>query len=438
MQLPNIVYIHSHDTGRYVQPYGHAIDTPNIQRFAEQGVLFRQAFCAGPTCSPSRAGLLTGQSPHSAGMVGLAHRGFALNDPTQHLATTLRRAGYRTALMGVQHVIDKDNWAKLGYDEFPGEGKERDDAHTRAARWLDERSDDKPFFLDCGFFLTHRTGKHAGRNSYHNHAESPLGDPRYIRPPAPLPDTPQTRQDMADFMVAARRYDDRVGSILDQLDKHGLRDNTLVILTTDHGIAFPGMKCSLTDHGMGVLLMMRGPAGFSGGKVVDGMVSHIDIYPTLCDVLGIDRPRWLQGQSVLPLVKGEQAELHDAVFGEVTYHAAYEPKRAVRTTRYKYIRHFGGRGKGVMPNCDDSVSKTLRVDAGWRDRPVAEERLYDLLFDPVEACNRVDDADYAEALADMRSRLDTWMRDTNDPLLKGPVPLPAGAFSNDVNDMSPT
>ncbi len=79
-QYPNILYLHSHDTGRYVQPYGHAIPTPNIQRLAEQGVLFRKAFCAAPTCSASRACLLTGQYAHSNGMLGLAHRGFSLRD----------------------------------------------------------------------------------------------------------------------------------------------------------------------------------------------------------------------------------------------------------------------------------------------------------------------------------------------------------------------
>jgi len=90
---PNILYIHSHDTGRYVQPYGHAIATPALQRLAEQGVLFRKAFCAAPTCSPSRASLLTGQHAHNSGMPGLAHRGFSLNDYGQHILHTLRKAG---------------------------------------------------------------------------------------------------------------------------------------------------------------------------------------------------------------------------------------------------------------------------------------------------------------------------------------------------------
>ncbi|HYA98698.1 MAG TPA: sulfatase-like hydrolase/transferase [Ktedonobacteraceae bacterium] len=101
---PNILYIHSHDTGRYVQPYGHAISTPNIQHLAEQGILFRKAFCVAPTCSPSRAGLLTGQYAHCSGMTGLAHRGFSLSDYNQHVVHTLRKAGYYSALIGEEHL----------------------------------------------------------------------------------------------------------------------------------------------------------------------------------------------------------------------------------------------------------------------------------------------------------------------------------------------
>ena len=104
MPRPNILYIHSHDTGRYISPYGHAVPTPNLQNLAEAGVLFRRAYCAAPTCSPSRAALLTGQSPHSAGMLGLANRGFQLGDFRQHIIHTLKGAGYTSALAGIQHV----------------------------------------------------------------------------------------------------------------------------------------------------------------------------------------------------------------------------------------------------------------------------------------------------------------------------------------------
>ena len=90
MNPPNILYIHSHDTGRYIQPFGYAFDTPNLQKLAEEGVLFRHCHCANPTCSPSRASLLTGTYPHQNGMFGLAHRGWRLNDYHEHILHTLR------------------------------------------------------------------------------------------------------------------------------------------------------------------------------------------------------------------------------------------------------------------------------------------------------------------------------------------------------------
>ena len=120
---PNILYIHTHDIGRYIQPYGYAVPTPNLQAFAEQGVLFRNAFCANPTCSASRATLLTGMYPHNNGMTGLAHRGWSLNDYSQHIVHTLRDAGYTTVLAGVQHVTSHQKgepWKVIGYDTWLG------------------------------------------------------------------------------------------------------------------------------------------------------------------------------------------------------------------------------------------------------------------------------------------------------------------------------
>src|SRR5436190_2236498 len=118
---PNILYIHSHDTGRYLQPYGHPVPTPNFKKLASDGVLFRQAFSAAPTCSPSRACLLTGQFAHQNGMIGLAHRGFAMNDYGKHMLHTLRGAGYRSVLAGLQHIADKPE--KIGYDDLLRSGR---------------------------------------------------------------------------------------------------------------------------------------------------------------------------------------------------------------------------------------------------------------------------------------------------------------------------
>ncbi len=425
-ERPNILYIHTHDIGRYVQPHGYAVHTPNIQKLAEQGVLFRQAYCANPTCSASRAALLTGMYPHNNGMTGLAHRGWSLNDYSQHIVHTLQSAGYTTVLSGTQHVVDHmkgEAWQVIGYDQYLGNQNE---AHVRAVTYL-ESDPAEPFFLAVGFGDTHREFE----------ALNGIDDPRYCRPPDPIPDTPETREDMSRFKASARTLDAKMGSVFDALERTGLADNTLVICTTDHGIAFPHMKCNLTEGGIGVMLIMRGPGGFEGGRVIDSLVSHIDIFPTICDLLQIDPPAWLQGVSLMPLIRDEDEAVRDEIIAEVNYHAAYEPMRCLRTRRWSYIRRFDGRDRPVLPNCDDGLTKTLWLQHGWGDIPPAEEALYDLILDPNEAHNLVDDPRVHDVLVSMRSRLEQWMMETDDPLLNGPVPAPEGAVVNDPDGLSP-
>lgn len=444
MNRPNIIYLHSHDTGRYIQPYGHAIDTPNLQALAEQGVLFRKAFCASPTCSPSRAALLTGMWPHCNGMTGLRNRGSCLADDSTHLVHTLKGAGYLTVLAGFQHVV-RDR-SQTGYDIDletldGGSQADHDAAVVRRAEAFLREGHEQPFFLDCGFFATHRTGKTGERDGWHNTDESPLGDARYCLPPAPLPDTPGVREDFADFKVAAARLDEYIGRLIRLVDQSGYGENTLIVCTTDHGIAYPHMKCNLLDHGLGVMLIMRGPqpAGpFKGGKVVDAMVSHLDIFPTICEVASIPAPDRLQGHSLVPLVNGDAATVHDAIFAEVNYHCSYEPMRAVRTERYKYIKRFEPHPHPVLPNCDDSPSKAALVDLGWRERPQVEEYLFDLVFDPNEACNLAGDPGYGTVLSDMRVRLDTWMNETQDPILSGAAEAHPGYRLAPVDAYSPS
>ena len=183
---------------------------------------------------------------------------------------------------------------------------------------------------------------------------------------------------------------------------------------------------------------MRGPGGFSGGRVFDAMVSQIDIFPSICELAGIEQPEWVQGTSFLPLIQGKVPAIHEAIFAEATYHAAYEPQRAVRTDRWKYIRRFGDRKTPVLANCDDSPSKDLFVQYGWQNHVLASEQLYDLIFDPNEAANMANDPAAATVLQEMRTRLDQWMINTDDPLLHGPVPAPTGAELNDPDQHSPS
>ena len=197
------------------------------------------------------------------------------------------------------------------------------------------------------------------------------------------------------------------------------------------------MKCTVTDHGMGVMLIMRGPQGFSGGKVIDGIVSQIDLYPTLCELAGIEAPLWLEGRSIVPLVNGEAKEINEVIFGEVNYHAAYQPQRAVRSSRWKYIRHYNERLSTVLPNIDDGPSKQLWLANGLRERTVEREQLFDLMYDPNEANNLAGNLAYAAQLEDMRGRLNRWMMATDDPLLFGSVPRPVETVVNPFDDANP-
>ncbi len=425
---PNIIYLHSHDTGRYISPYGHKVRTPNLQKFAEDGVVFRQCFCGNPTCSPSRAVLLTGEYAHSNGMLGLAHRGFEMNDYSKHIVHTLRGVGYKSYLAGIQHIIDHDREAEIGYDQILNvNSKSAMDVAPAACDFL-KNPPSEPFFLSIGTFETHRKFPEFEADD----------DPRWASVPPHLPDTARTRLDMARFDTMAKRYDDGVGMILDCLNETGLAENTLVIITTDHGIAFPGMKCCLYDRGIGVLLMMRGPGGVSGGKVIDSMISHVDVFPTICDYIGIDIPERVQGFSQMPVITGKEQSVRDAIFAEVNAHAGYEPKRCVRTERYKYIKRLTKYGKPFLSNIDDGPSKEVLVEQGLADRALDREELYDLLFDPQEVNNIIDDPALAGVVEEMRERMREWMVETNDDALNGMPRIPVGAQVCETVSPSPT
>lgn len=430
MNKPNLVLIHTHDTGRHLGCYGANVDTPNLNRLAAQGVLFRQAFCASPSCSASRATLLTGQYPHSNGMMGLCHRGFRLNNPEHHLSHLLRNAGYFTKLIGVQHEVPPDDIGLLGYDEALDNSRLQMHSAERgeiAAQWL-RSAPKQPFFLNVGCSEAHRKFLPA----------EPPDDPRFMAPLPWLPDDAKIRCDVAELNTGVRHVDQAVGSILRAIKDARLSDDTLVVFTTDHGIPFPRAKGTLYDTGIGVAFLMRGSDGFSGGKVIDAQVSQIDFLPTITQLAGIPTPDHAQGKSLVPLVQDGEASAREEVFAEMTYHAAYDPMRSVRTARHKYIRYFEDRPRVVMANIDDSPTKDRLVAVGYCEGESPRELLFDLVFDPQECANLIDAPAMASVRDDMRRRLQRWMEATNDPLLKGKVPLPPGGALTPITAKSPT
>ncbi len=434
MDLPNILYVHSHDTGRYIQPYGWGRFTGNLQRLAEDGVVFRNAFSMAPTCTPSRASLLLGQSPHSVRCFGLAHRGFGVpaDQIDKHIIHTLRKAGYKSYLSGVQHIVR--NASEIGYDEiFITEGL-ADEFASKVCEFLKSRkAKSERWFISLGFNETHRSADRKFESSIHADIEI---NPNYLTVPHNLPDNSIIRSDFAEFYKSAYVMDKCVGMVLDALERSGLADNTLVIYTPDHGIAFPRMKCNLRDDGIGVALIMRGPGGFAGGKVIDSLISQVDIYPTICELIGIEPPDWLEGKSFLPIVRGELKEINEMIFAEINYHPAYEPIRAVRTKDWKYIRRFHDYPYPILCDCDDSPTKDYFIEKGWDKTILPREELYYLPLDPCESNNLVE-CNWAKGeLERLREILHKWMVRTNDPLLNGDIPAPKDAIVSMREDRS--
>ena len=437
---PNILYLHTHDLGRYCEPYGYPIPSANLQKLAERGVLFRQAFNAAPTCGPSRAGLLTGRWPHCNGMFGLNGQGWRLNDYSQHLAHWLQANGYETVLSGANHVAPRpelppEEKRKLLGDDRILEPQVEDPAANRAAEAAADflREDHgKPFFLAVGFISPHRYNPGDRKTFSGRYPTEPADvDDRYCLPMPHMIDCPTTRREMANFKMGVAVMDEQFGMVLDGLETSGHANDTVVICTTDHGPGAPDMKCTLTDRGTGVMLIVAGSEEFGGGRALDALVSHLDLYPTICDLIGAEHPDWLQGKSMMPLLRGETDAIHECVFSEHNYHGEFRPQRAVRTQRYKYIRRFK---TGVGVGVDGGPVDQMMREYGWAERPQPEEELHDLVYDPHEAANVIDDPLYAEVAADMRQRLDQWMEQTDDPARRGAVPDPPDTNGDRTKD----
>jgi len=417
---PNLIVIDCHDLGRHLGCYGHpTVPSHAIDQFAREGLLFDRAFATAPQCSPSRAALYTGRHAHQVGMLGLAHAPFnwTLRDEAEYLPHYLRKAGYFTAHVGVQHVIHDtpDNVRTLGFDHHAAA---HTDAATTAAAAVDViRNHPRPFYLNVGFLEPHRDPR--GRFKSH-----PPDDSRGVEIPPYIPDTPAAREEMAELQGAIGAMSEGVGHILTALEEAGLRENTWVVFTTDHGLALPRAKATMYDPGIGVALLMRWPAaGVVGGGRLQALVSHVDLLPTLLEGLGMPIPESLHGRSYWPLLQRAHADTHQRlIFAEKTFHTHYEPMRTVRSERYKLIAHFEADILNIPGDILRSPITATMVDEIAAERPHLE--LYDLLADPHERHNRIDDPSLSEERIALARALVNWMHETEDPLLNGPVPSP--------------
>lgn len=414
----NIVVMICHDLGQHLRCYGqHDVRSPNIDALAESGVRFRNSFCTAPQCSPSRAALWTGRFAHANGVVGLVHSGFAndFHPDEKHLAQILREAGYDTRLFGIQH--ESRSSERCGYEHIHpcgGCGKLADEF----VDFIGNRTtSERPLFAQIGFIEPHRPFPRD--DGVQRLPQEELSVPPY------LPDIPEVREDLSDIEASISSMDKACGRIVESIRTSHIAENTLVLFTADHGIAFPHAKMTLYDPGIEVPLILSGP-GIAPSTVRDELLSNVDIMPTLLELCGLPVSPALHGRSFAGLLAGTPYDPSESIFAEKTYHTYYDPMRAVRTRRWKLIANFEfAPWQETSPDyennakCYVEVSKALKVPYDVQYHPPFE--LYDLKEDPYEQRNVADDRSHRDIRDELVCSLRQWMADTEDPLLAGPM-----------------
>lgn len=429
---PNIIVITCHDLGRYLGCYGASIETPKIDTLAADGVKFDNYFVTSPQCSPSRGSFFTGRFPHVNGLMGLAHGSWDLHDEERILPQYLDNAGYETHLFGLQHIAQDTD--RLEYDYVHSEGNlypgVSPSVHqvNRAGTvsdvvcgFLETDRFEEPFFASIGFFELHRLQEDNGRFGF-DAGYYGMDDPDEVQPLAYLPDRRGIRHDLAEMHGMVYEIDDAVGEICGALDNAGIADDTLVVFTTEHGIAFPRAKGSCYDAGLEAALIMRYPGLENQPDRIDTLLSGVDVLPTLLELLDLQSDKELNGRSFLPLLtEADEYTERDHIFAEMTWHDMYNPVRAIRTERFKYIRNFWHLPEVYLPQDTyaSEAGREVRESFGTPARPYRE--LYDLRNTPQEDENVIHEPRYVDARTDLEERLREWMELTNDPLLDGPI-----------------
>jgi arylsulfatase A-like enzyme len=425
---PNILFCLADDWAwPHERLYGDkVVQTPAFDRVAQGGCLFTHAYSAAPSCTPSRAAILTGQAPHrleeGASLYGFLPKKFPV------YPDLLEKAGYAVGFSG-------KGW---GPGNFQAGGRTRNPAGPNFkgfAEFLKTVPADKPL---CFWFGSHDPHRAYAKSSG---VKSGMKTGDVVVPPY-LPDTPEIRSDILDYYFAVQRFDRDVGDLLQLLEASGKAANTLVVISGDNGWPFPRGKANLYDAGTHQPLAIRWPARFKGGMTNDDFVNLADLAPTFLETAGLKPPPEMTGQSLLGLLAGKRQPGREAVFVERERHANVRkgdlsyPARAIRTKEFLYIRNFRPdrwpagdpemyKAVGPFGDCDGSPSKQFmlehRSEASFSklfhlafDKRPAEE-LYDLAKDPYQLTNVAGDEGYGVMQKKLRVMLDGWLESTGDP-----------------------
>lgn len=426
----NILFCFADDWGYpHAGAYGDRIvKTPAFDRVAREGMLFNRAFSASPSCTPSRAAILTGQYPHRLEEGGELH-GF-LPKKFPNYTERLEQAGYAIGL--TSKGWGPGNVQAGGYTRNPAGPLSRD-----FATFLAGVKPDQPFCFWLGSQDPHRpydkdTGVQSGM------------DPAGVRVPAYWPDTPEVRRDVLDYYFEVQRFDSVVAAAIKLLEETGRLENTLIVISGDNGMPFPRCKANLYDGGTRQPLAIRWPGRTKPGAVSDAFVNLMDLAPTFLEAAGLPVPAEMTGRSLVPVLAGrEAAGLRSRVFVERERHANVRaddlgyPARAIRTAEFLYIRNFAPDRwpagdpvaqkdpARVFGDVDDSPTKEFILarrsapgmekffELNFGKRPA--EELYDVRSDPDNVRNLAADPAHAATRQKLRGELDTWMRETGDP-----------------------
>lgn len=400
----------STDAGCYGNP---VIKTPGLDTLADAGTRYTSAYCTTPSCSASRSVILTGLHNHKTGQYGHSHsyNHFVSFPETPTLPNMLNNAGYATICAGKYHVAPEETYHFQHYL--------RDDPVVMAEQCRPFiESTERPFFLHFATVEPHRPFKRGGAD--------PVAPEDVIVPPY-LPDIPECREELAQYYMSVQRADSGLVRLIEVLKETGHWEDTLIIYCSDNGIAFPGAKTCVYDPGIRLPMVVRDPRLDKQGVVSDAMLSYVDITPTILDYCGLEvEPDQFHGRSFIETLDGGTAGW-DEIYASHTFHeiTMYYPMRVVRNRKHKLIWNIA-HGMSFPFASDLWESKTWQATrerglSHYGQRPVAdylqrpEFELYDIETDPGEVNNLAVDPDMQTVLSDLKARLKTFQKRTDDP-----------------------
>ncbi len=410
---PNLLFVIADDcTFRDIGCYGGQALTPNIDKLAAEGMRFTRCFQTAPMCSPTRHNIYTGLYPVRSG--AYPNHTFA-KEGTKSVVHYLQPLGYRVALSGKTHIAPREVFPF----EYSGKKNNPDmDALDKLFRECKQAG--QPF---CMFACSNEP------HSPWNKGDASKYDAAKLKLPPYFVDTPRTRQDMVRYLAEITYYDWQVGECLRLLDKHGLAENTMVMVVSEQGSGFPFGKWTCYDTGLQSACVVRWPGKIAAGKVTDALVEYVDVLPTFIEAVGGTPDPMLEGKSFLPVLRGQAKEHKSHVFGLMTTRGIINGSdhfgiRSVRSDRFKYIRNLTPEVKFTNACTKGPIfqSWTAAAESGDEDarekvrryhhRPA--EELYAIGVDPHEWNNLADDPAYAETKKALRAKLEAWMASQGD------------------------